>query len=250
MVTIEPGVLLILLGWGGTVLTALAYVLKTRADTQKASEESRGEVAKTEAASDGRLTEAILSLAQSLNANSQQAGVERQQTLMAIEKSGGRVEGMMVAIVDNTKTVRESTTAIKDLVTTVDEFGPRLQQIPQIKAEVSQILGVTDSLETNLGETLGVSISEQLKPVADALIGIDIGLKTLAEESHARDNRTNGSLLELISLFQEAKKDFMKVIEPIVVQNMRAFLPEAQSSITSETPVEVSRKETLEEKEL
>lgn len=232
--TIEPGVLAALLGWAGTVIAALAYVIKTRADIQREGEKSRGDVAKTEAASDGRLTEAILSLAQSLNANSQQAGIERQQTLMAIEKSGGRVEGMMVAIVDNTKTVRDNATAIKDMGTQLDEFGGRLQHIPQIKSDVTEIKDFTSSFETNLGDSIGTSIGEQLEPVATALTGIGTQLGDLVREVRNRDGEINERLTALIEAFQKAEIRLLKMLEPIVLRHMNEILTLDK---TPETPV-------------
>lgn len=214
---IDSGVLnALLLGLGG-ILGAIAVWIQQRAKANTHEVEARGDVAKAEAATDLRLTDAILKLAEGINETNKQSGLERQQTLMAIERSGGRTEGMMVAIVDHTKAVREMELAI-------DEFGGRLQHLPQIKSDVVEIKASTaalSSLETNLGESFG----EQFIPVVKALQAVEKAVRDLAKELEERDDLTSKGLQKLTGLFYEAKLEFMRRISPDVEQHIDELLP-------------------------
>lgn len=196
-----------------TIVVAIGYMMRTRTDTHANEVAARGEVAKTEANSDATLVSAILKLAEGMNENNKTAGLERQQTLMAIERSGGRTEGMMAAIVDQTKSVNSMSLQI-------DEFGGRLQHLPQIKSGVDEIKAATASIETNLGE----SFSEQFIPVVNALRAVEIAVRDLTKELEDRDSLTSQGLVKLTGLFYEAKLEFMRRISPDVEKHIDEFL--------------------------
>lgn len=178
------------------------------------SSETRAHVATTEANSDAQLVGAILQLAQGMTEAGKIAAAERQQTLMAIERSSGRIEGMMAAIVDQTKSVKE-------VGMQIDEFGGRIKHIPQMRDDVAAVRAATASLETNLGE----SFSEQFIPVVNALRAVEAAVRDLAKELEGRDGQTAQSLVKLTGLFYEAKLEFMRRISPDVEQHIQELLP-------------------------
>lgn len=199
------------------LIGGVSGLLGSAALSWRRKSEATAFVQTTEATSDAQLVAAILKLAEGMNENNKQAGVERQQTLLAIERSGGRTEGMMAAIVDSTK-------AVKEMGLTLDEFGGRLQHIPQMKEDVGAIKASTaalSSLETNLGE----SFSEQFIPVVNALRAVEQAVQALTKELGGRDKTIFEGLRNLEGLFREAKLEFMRRISPDVEKHIPELLP-------------------------
>lgn len=217
------------------LISGISGLLGAWALSWKRKSETTAHVEKSEADSKGELITAILELAQGMNENNKQAGIERQQTLMAIERSGGRTEGMMAVLVEHTKSV-------KDLVLEIDEFGGRLQHLPQIKSDIGEIktsMAPLSALETNLGETFSESLSGQLEPVVNALRDVETAMLNLGKELKAQNSLTFAGLEKLTGLFYEAKLEFMRRISPKVEEHIDEFLPKDAPDSTNGNPPNV-----------
>jgi hypothetical protein len=181
---------------------------------------TRNEVAKSEASDSRNLTGALVKLVDKLGTMDERGSNERSQTLLTIEKLAGRMEGMQAAILTSAQITDNSKKSVEGMVGTLDEFGARIQHLPRIDATAVEIKTVVTTLETNLGE-----INDQIVPLVEVLAGIEKELKALVRESADRDSRTNTTLMELTALVQQAKAEFMKLLEPIVLRHIDHFIP-------------------------
>jgi hypothetical protein len=218
-------------------VAAVCIVIATM--TFYAWSKTRNDVTKSEANNTTVILGALVKLVDKLGTMDDQSRLERTQMI-------GRMEGMTTAILQVDRRGEGVTKSLDGMVTTLDEFGMRIQNIPRIDSNVTEIKSVTAAIETNLGET----INEQIGPVVAVLTSIDTGLKSLVKDSQERekdsqerDSRIHATLIELTALFQEAKAQFMKLLEPIVIKHMAELLPAdkpivngIEKGVTSEEP--------------
>jgi len=197
---------------------------QTRNAVDKVDADARHKVDSSQAESFVTLVGALNKLVENNGRRDEQSSAISQQMLLAIKENSGITTGMMAAIVDTTKIATTTAATIERLGSSVGLqlywLGGHIKHLPDILSNVLQISRIMPALETNIE-----GIADQLQPVVTALRGIDTQLANIATESQIRDNRTNESLIELISLFQETKTDLMKILEPLVISRLSEFLP-------------------------
>ncbi len=221
MVTIEPQVFYGVIGSAITaIIGAIAIVIrqwsqtrsyagKKQADGQLMEDKSRANALDTlsEIARQGVAVQ--LSMVEAVREQTRESGEGRAQ-----------MRGMVTMLDDHSK-------ALKNAVLGIDETQV---QITGIRSDMSAIKTTTDSLETNLGET----VKDQFGPVIEELKNVGAQIGVLVTEVQSRDGHTNTRLTELVILFKDAEKRFMQMLEPIVIKHMAEFLPSDTSPMNGQ----------------
>jgi hypothetical protein len=233
MVTIEPQVFY---GALGALIAAVAFWIRSQAQTRRAAQDAKSYADKQH--SDGQL---VIDKAQATVltdiAEIAKAGVKTQEGVIAVVRENTK------AFQENTKAFQENTTEFRNLSTSIyentsairaaavgmDETGAAVGviqvSVSEIQSDVDKIEKVTATLETNLGETFKTSFKDQFGPVIATLTSIDEQITTLARELQSQDGRINQHFGELTLAFQDAKKQFLTILEPIVLKHVADFLP-------------------------
>jgi hypothetical protein len=250
MITIEPQVFYGVIGSAITMLaTALAFWLRSNANSSAYREKSRADGSLLQEQSQAAITSAMVDAVKLGNVFQQKMIEVVQENTRANEKNSAEMRGM-VTMMDGFGTVlKNAVIGWDDTQGQIPVIRENTAQIPAIRENVQAIQTVTASLETNLGESIGESIKDQLAPAVSVLMSIDSRLTSLVADSIDRDGRTNNTLIELMTVVKEVRTDFLQRIERLVLQDIKQFLPPDKPSNTTSS-IEVNHKETLEEKEL
>jgi hypothetical protein len=244
MITIEPQVFYGVIGSAITMLaTAIAVWVRSNASSREYREKSQADGYTKQENVKAAANDALIDIAKQGVVFQQKMIEVVQENTRANEKSSAEMRGM-VTMMDGFGTVlKNAVIGWDDTQGQIPAIRENTAQIPGIRDNVQAIQTVTATLETDIGETVGIQIGVQVKPIVDALLGVEIEVKNLVRDSQERDARTNTSLLELVAGIEKARTEFMRMLEPIVIKHMTEFLPAdkpivngIEKGVTSEEP--------------
>jgi len=238
MVTIEPQILSGVIGSAITMIAGgLAVWLRSSASSRAYDAKSRADGYTTQENAKASANDALIDIAKQGIVFQQQMIKVVEDSTRANEKSAAEMRGM-VAMMDGFGTV------LKNAVLGIDETQAH---ITSIHSDTAAIKNTTDSLETNLGE----SIKGQFGPVVEELKNIGTQISVLVVDIQSRDGHTNTRLAELVVMFKDAERRFMSMLEPIVVKHMAGLttdgVPQNGHSEVQELPVKISIESTAKE---
>lgn len=225
--TIEPEALYAAIG---AIATALAFWLRQWAITRShvQTKEADGKLISEKARADTQILE------QQSNANAINALTEIARTGVVVQQS------MVEAVREYTRVNGEHAAQLRGMVTMMDDLAKGLRnvvigmdditgQFPLMATDVKAIKGVTDSLETNIGETL----IDQFAPVVTELRSIGTQITGLIGEVQQKDTQINSRLTDLITQFKDAEGRLMRVLEPVVIQHIGELVQNGAAPQTS-----------------
>lgn len=224
--TIEPQVFYGLIGSAITMFAgAFAFWMRSNATSRAYTEKSRADGTFLQEQSQAAITSAMVDAVKQGNVFQQKMIEVVQENTRANEKSSAEMRGMVTMLDGFGNVLKNAVIGWDDAQGQIPVIRENAAQIPAIRDSVLEIKTVTATLETDIGETVGTQIGLQVKPIVDSLLGVETELKNLVRDSQERDTRTNSSLLELVAGIEKARKEFMRVLEPIVIKHMNEFLP-------------------------
>lgn len=218
---------------GGVIATGfytLFLVFRNWANTHNKIADRR---ANTEATVQLKLIEGINSMAHGIKEmaeatakGSDEARLERTQSLQAILSLAAKVEGITTVLTHNTGT----TQALKLIVDDVE------RELITQKTAFIEAKNAADKLPTEIGESVGKSIGEQFAPVVDALKGVGAQLDGLSAAIQNKNEEVIERLGRLQSSIGDLGTTLLKAIEPIMIKNFNDANLEKPIGETSNVP--------------
>jgi uncharacterized membrane protein len=189
------------------------YVVRSRTD-------ANSYVQKTDSATEKTYADALLLLAR----NGDTANQIQREMVMSTREVAAEMRGMLAMLDANTKATRTTAMGIDDISGQIPGIRTNVEEIPGIRDSVKAIETVTATLETNLGESFGESIKDQLAPAVTVLVRLDSLLTSLISDSLQRDERTISTLVELMGIVKDLKTEFLQKVERYVLRDIGQFL--------------------------
>lgn len=199
-------------GSAGTILTAMAFyirsnanAIKTNSDTAGYAEKARADVEVLRERSASNVTDKLVEIA-AASMKIQQDGLKIQQEMVEVARANGQafnenaaqMRGMVAMQDDHTKLLR--TTA---------------QSIDDVQSQVAGITKVTTTLQTDIEGTLG----GQYGAIVAALTGIGVQLAALVTSS-ATNATIEARLTEITQELRLTHKQFMEKLSPLVLKHL------------------------------
>lgn len=178
-------------------------------------------VQKTDSTTEKTYADALLLLARNGDTSNQ---IQR-EIGTSMREFTAELRGMLSMLDASLKVARAAAMGIDDISGHMPAIRTNVEEIPGIRDRVQDIHTVTASLETNLGESFGESIKDQLAPAVTVLMRLDTHVESLVTDSLKRDERTTSTLIELMTLVREFKTEFLQKVERYVLRDINQFLP-------------------------
>jgi hypothetical protein len=198
-------------------------------------------VQKTDSSTEKTYADALLMLARNGDTSTQ---IQR-EIGTSMREFTAELRGMLSMLDASMKVARTTAMGLDDISGQMPAIRTHVEEIPGIRDSVKAIHTVTATLETNLGESFGESIKDQLAPAVTVLMRLDQHVEKLTADSLERDGRTTSTLIELMGLVKEFKTEFLQKVERYVLRDINQFLPPDKPLEPTETNGNTTKEHNL-----